>query len=94
MDIPKGYLERFAGTATKAELTEYGDYVSRAAKAVGQPYIVLHKRIEKAFEGKSLDYVMSYLRPWLHEAEKSGKTGLVFNSRFKQYREKLLNQPH
>lgn len=69
--------------------TEYQDLVGQASKLVGQPYIVMHKRLERAFQGKSVDFVLSYVRRWVHEASKDAKPAIKFNYRFKQYREQL-----
>lgn len=87
MEFPKGYLDQLLAKQPKASVTEYSDTIAKAAKLVGQPYIVLHKRLERAFAGKELDYLMSYVRRWLHEAEKSDKPAITFNWRFKQFRE-------
>lgn len=73
--------------ADKKNITEYSDTVNRAAKLIGSPYIVLHKRLERAFADQSLETVMSFLRRWLHEAQKSDKPAITFNWRFKQFRE-------
>lgn len=88
MEFPAGYLEKLkaASTQEKRNETEYSFYVAAAAKLIGTKYIVLHKRLEKAFEGKSMEYLLMHMKRWYHEAEKNGNPAMIFNVRFKQYR--------
>lgn len=83
------FLARFTVQPTKAEITEYSDTCYRMAKIVKQPYIVMHKRLERTFDGRSLDTVLSWMRQWLHEAEKHPNPGMIINARMKQYRERI-----
>ena len=88
MEFPANYLDKFKGNATKKQIEEYGDLVNTARKFVKQPFIVFHKRIESAFPNEKIDFVLSNLRRWVHEAEKHPNSGLIINSRMKQYKEK------
>lgn len=83
-----GYMARFKN-ATKSQATEYSDYVFRASKLTGDSYIVMHKRIERAFDGKDASFVLSRLRDWVIQTEKAGarNPAALFNWYFKQYRE-------
>lgn len=72
---------------TKAEQTEYGTLVAQASKFVGQPYIAVHKRLEKSFADLPTDYMFGKLRKWVHMAEKATNKGIVFNGEFKKWRE-------
>lgn len=85
-------LARYIGKATKAQVTEYSDLCFSASKIVKCPYIVMHKRLEKLFAGKSVDYVLMHLNQWTHEASKHPNPGMIINARLKQYRENLLLQ--
>lgn len=86
MELLKTYLSRFKIQPTKESVTEYSDYVYKSSKLIKQPYIAVHKRIEKAFEGSSFEYMLSKIKQWYHEAEKSTNPGMTFNWRFKQFR--------
>ena len=67
----------------------YEHYVKEAAGITNSKYMVMHSRLARAFKGKDADHIIFYVSKWLHEAEKSNNPGLVFNARFKQYREAL-----
>jgi hypothetical protein len=82
-------LSRYLGAPTKAQVTEYSDLCFSASKMVKQPYIVMHKRLEKLFVGKSVDFVLGWLNQWTHEASKHPKPGMIINARMKQYRERI-----
>ena len=73
---------------SKKDETEYGYYLNESRKMIGQPYIVLHKRLERAFFHHSFEFLLSKLKQWYHEAEKSDNRALTFNARFKQFRER------
>ena len=94
MDFPPGYLKKLEASrdAKQRNETEYSFYVGAASKMIGQKYIVLHKRIERAFVGKSLEYTLGLIKRWYHEAEKTDKPAVIFNVRFKQYRGEPIKQ--
>lgn len=73
---------------TKQEQTEYGDLVKQASKFVGQPYIAVHKRLERAFVELPTEYMFSKLRMWVAMASKANNAGIVFNGEFKKWRDK------
>ena len=84
LQIPS--IERYTTQKTTAQ-SEYQDLIAQAAKMTGQPFIVMHKRVERAFGAAPLTVVMSYVRQWVHEASKDRKPAVCFNYRFKQFRE-------
>jgi hypothetical protein len=73
--------------------TEYSDLIADIGKMVKQPYIVVHKRIERAFAGASYSFAMMLLKQWTHEAHKTANPGLTFNWRMKQDKERTAPQP-
>lgn len=85
IDVSK-LLARFANISSKQE-TEYSFYVNEVRKICKQPYIVVHKRFEKAFKDESFDYMLTHTKRWFHEAEKASNPGMIFNARFKKWRE-------
>ena len=89
MEFPKDYLEKLkaASSAKVRNETEYAFYVNEGRKITGEKYIVLHRRLERAFVGKSMEYLLGYLKRWVHEAEKDRSPAICFNARFKQFRE-------
>lgn len=87
--VSEKLLARYLGAPTKAQVTEYSDLCFSASKMVKQPYIVMHRRLEKLFVGKSLDFVLSWLNQWMHEATKHPNPGMIINARMKQYRERI-----
>ena len=94
MDFPAGYLEklRAASDAKTRNETEYAFYLNEARKMISQPYIVLHKRIERAFVGKTMEYTLSHLKAWVHEAEKDRNPAMCFNWRLKQFNNQKQQQ--
>lgn len=82
-------LAKYLGAPSKSQITEYSDLCYAASKLVKQPYFVMHKRIERLFIGKSVDFVLSWLNTWMHEATKHPNPGLIINARMKQYRERI-----
>lgn len=88
-ELMKGAMARFTFTGSKKQITEYSDLINTGRKLTGEAYIVFHKRVERTFKiATSADTVLSYLRQWMHEAEKHDKPGMIINARMKQYREK------
>lgn len=89
MDFPKDYIEKLkkAQDPKARNETEYAFYLNAARKITGEKYIALHGRLDRAFTGNSMEYLLGYLKRWVHEAEKDNKPALCFNARFKQYRE-------
>lgn len=83
-DLFSGY--QLPAADPKAAKFEYEHFIKLAAKMTGSKYFVMHSRLSKAFDGRDADFILSYVRRWCHEAEKSSNPGLVFNARFKQYR--------
>lgn len=82
------YLSTLQEKPTAKEQSEYAWYLNEMRKLTKMPFIVMHKRIEKAFGTASLSYTLSKMRDWYFEAEKHGNPGMIINSRLKQHREK------
>jgi len=84
---------KMPGSAESKTATEYADLVNEAAKYVKQPYIVMHKRIERAFGERDIQIVMSHLRRWVHMASKDRNPGMCINLELKRYKEAIAPQP-
>lgn len=83
-------LEKYAKLGempTKQQETEYSYYLNESRKLIASPYIVLHKRLERSFDGYSFEFLLSKMKQWYHEAEKAKNPAITFNWRFKQFRE-------
>lgn len=70
---------------TKQQETEYSWYLNEMRKLVKMPYIVMHKRLEKAFDGFTFEFMLSKMKQWFHEAEKHANPGMIINARLKQF---------
>lgn len=83
-----GYQAPVPSKAKRQPKHEYEYYIAQTAKLIGERYYVLHSRLEKAFDGRTPEYILSKVREWYHAAEKSENKGRCFNGLFKQWREK------
>lgn len=86
-DLFGGYMQKF--NVSKKDQEQYAYYVNEARKLTGDDYMKMHRRITRAFVGLDSAYVIRKLKEWVHEAEKADNKGWTFNTRFKQWREKV-----
>jgi hypothetical protein len=71
---------------------EYQEALVKASKVTGMQFFVMHKRVEAGFGTITMEKVTNLLNSWSSEAEKHVNPGMIFNSRFKRFRESQVKR--